>query len=73
MGRNQQGLAIVATIGAALSREDDVVAIEVTIGGERRRINRLPGETLADLEARANPSGCWRTAPVPIFKEASDA
>lgn len=61
------GLAIVETLIACESRDaSDVVAIEVG-HGERLRIDRRPGESLADLEQRANPRGCWRSSPAPIY------
>lgn len=45
----------------------DVVAVEAGPPDGRVRFDRLPGESLADLELRANPRGCWRARPEPIF------
>jgi len=47
--------------------ESDVIALEVRVGGARRRINRLPGEPLGALLARLNPGGHWNSRPEPIF------
>ena len=45
----------------------EVVAVEVGPDEARQRVDRRPGESLADLEARANPRGCWRAYPSPVF------
>ena len=59
--------ALLATIADQGRTDPDVIALEARIGGERRRINRLPGESLAALLVRLNPGGHWLTRPEPIF------
>lgn len=46
---------------------DDVIAIEAGPAYARLRFDRKPGESLEGLEARANPRGCWRAQPMPLF------
>lgn len=62
---------MVETLLAAGSHDQaDVLAIEVrTPAGQPVRHRRQPGESLAELEARANPTGTWRARPVPIVHE----
>ena len=49
---------------------DFMCAIEVcTPAGQQVRHLRQPGESLADLEARANPTGTWHARPMPIVHE----
>ena len=47
--------------------DGDVIAIEVGTGCTRRCVPRRTGETLDELEERANPRGSWRALPSPIF------
>ncbi|MBP6815875.1 MAG: hypothetical protein KAY46_03880 [Burkholderiaceae bacterium] len=70
-GRSPVGLLMVETIIAAGSHDQaDVCAIEVcTPAGQQVRHLRQPGESLADLEARANPTGTWHARPMPIVHE----
>lgn len=68
------GLATVETLIAAWSRtEAEVIGITTKPG--RHFVARLPGESLDDLERRANPTGCWRAFPQPVFgaRDESDA
>lgn len=69
--RSSVGLLIVETILAAGSHDQaDVIAIEVcTPTGHQVRHPRQRGESLGDLEARANPTGTWHVRPVPIVRE----
>ena len=71
VARSSVGLLMVETILAAGSHDQaDVLAIEVrTPDGQQVRHQRQPGETLAQLEARANPTGTWHVRPVPIVHE----
>lgn len=69
----RQGLAFLHALieveGTGQYGDADVIAVDVgsfSLHG-RTRVERRPGETVADLEARANPRGCWRTAPLPVF------
>jgi hypothetical protein len=51
----------------------DLIAVDVgafSLQG-RTRVARLGGESIADLEARANPRGCWRAAPMPIWRDSN--
>jgi hypothetical protein len=73
----RQGLAFmqavieVESIGQHQRGDADVVAVDVgafSLQG-RTRVARLAGESIADLEARANPRGCWRAAPVPVWRD----
>lgn len=68
------GLATVETLIAAWSRTDDEVTGITTEPGHHLTV-RLPGESLDDLERRANPTGCWRAFPQPVFggRDASNA
>jgi len=47
----------------------DVIALEVRRCGERRQVRRRIGESIEELEERANPSRSWRTMPRPVFDE----
>lgn len=69
--RSPVGLLMVETILAAGSHDQaDVHAIEVCEpAGQCVRHRRQPGESLAQLEARANPTGTWHARPVPIVHE----
>lgn len=71
VARSSVGLLMLETILAAGSHHQaDVLAIEVcTPAGQRVRHCRLPGESLGELEARANPPGGWRAQPTPIVRE----
>ena len=60
--------ALLVAIADQGRTERDVIALEARIGGERRRVNRLPGEPLAALLARVNPGGHWQVRPEPIFE-----
>ena len=71
VARSSVGLLMVETILAAGSHDQaDVCAIDVcTPTGQQVRPPRQRGESLGDLEARANPTGTWRARPVPIVHE----
>lgn len=64
------GLAVFACLVAIASHADrdvPLLAIEVTIDGERVRYDKQPGETAEALHARANPRGSWRLHPTPVM------
>jgi hypothetical protein len=71
VARSPVGLLMVETILAAGSHDQgDVIAIEVCApAGQGVRHRRQPGESLAQLEARANPTGTWHARPMPIVHE----
>lgn len=47
----------------------DVIALRVSRCGSRQEVRRRIGESIEELEERANPSRSWRTLPWPIFEE----
>jgi hypothetical protein len=63
------GLALISMMLGSDSRaEADIISIEVSVAdGSRVRIDRLPTESIDDLERRANPRGCFRASPEPIY------
>lgn len=80
----RQGLAFLQVLielegdGQRQYQDADVIALDVggfdsQQGRVTTRFTRRSGESLADLEARANPRGCWRAAPTPVFRNDSES
>ena len=64
--------AVFATLVQIASWADRMVpclGIEVIRHRARVRFDRLPGESLEELHARANRGGSWRAHPTPIMGE----
>lgn len=57
---------------AGATGDADIVGLQVGgfDGTPAVTVVRISGESLDALEARANPAGCWRAAPRPVFRDA---
>ena len=67
---NTRGAEILAYIVEGAQKVDaDIIALEVGPEDARLRVARAAGESMAALIDRANPAGCWRASPAPIFAD----
>ncbi len=68
------GLVMVRFLIEALKRsESEVVGVGLGLGSARRTFDRWPGESVDQLERRANPGSSHQTFPMPVFRDDTHA